>query len=275
MWDYNDPALSHRHKGQTIEALAESWLSAQGLSLSSAIYLARWRDRPDFLAGTVLVFVEVRYRESAEHGVVLKASRAAKSANCAAPPSFICSSIFGNKPPFCCFDVLSASGDPVQFEWIKRVLTHPNVPDALILLYSYLEENHATTNPWPLYRQHRNQNPLRRRTAALYRACWLQMVQALLNGGKILTCGNGGSAGDAQHFSSELLNRFERERPSLPALALTTDPPPSPPSPTTTAITKCFPNKFRRWATQAMCCWPSPPAATLPTSLKPSYRARA
>jgi D-sedoheptulose 7-phosphate isomerase len=50
------------------------------------------------------------------------------------------------------------------------------------------------------------------------------MVQALLTGGKILTCGNGGSAGDAQHFSSELLNRFERERPSLPAIALTTDP---------------------------------------------------
>jgi D-sedoheptulose 7-phosphate isomerase len=51
----------------------------------------------------------------------------------------------------------------------------------------------------------------------------LAMVQALLNEGKILTCGNGGSAGDAQHFSSELLNRFERERPSLPAIALTTD----------------------------------------------------
>ncbi|MGK0443999.1 MAG: D-sedoheptulose 7-phosphate isomerase [Bermanella sp.] len=49
------------------------------------------------------------------------------------------------------------------------------------------------------------------------------MVGALLSGGKILTCGNGGSAGDAQHFSSELLNRFERERPSLPAIALTTD----------------------------------------------------
>lgn len=49
------------------------------------------------------------------------------------------------------------------------------------------------------------------------------MVQSLLAGGKILTCGNGGSAGDAQHFSSELLNRFERERPSLPAIALTTD----------------------------------------------------
>lgn len=49
------------------------------------------------------------------------------------------------------------------------------------------------------------------------------MVNALLSERKILTCGNGGSAGDAQHFSSELLNRFERERPSLPAIALTTD----------------------------------------------------
>ncbi|MFT0211244.1 phosphoheptose isomerase [Pseudomonas sp. F1_0610] len=49
------------------------------------------------------------------------------------------------------------------------------------------------------------------------------MVNALLSEGKILSCGNGGSAGDAQHFSSELLNRFERERPALPALALTTD----------------------------------------------------
>jgi len=49
------------------------------------------------------------------------------------------------------------------------------------------------------------------------------MVNCLLEGGKILCCGNGGSAGDAQHFSSEMLNRFERERPGLPAIALTTD----------------------------------------------------
>ena len=45
----------------------------------------------------------------------------------------------------------------------------------------------------------------------------------LLQGNKVLSCGNGGSAGDAQHFSSEMLNRFERERPALPAIALTTD----------------------------------------------------
>ena len=37
------------------------------------------------------------------------------------------------------------------------------------------------------------------------------------------SCGNGGSASDAQHFSAELLNRFEKERPGLPAIALTTD----------------------------------------------------
>ena len=49
------------------------------------------------------------------------------------------------------------------------------------------------------------------------------MVRCLLENGKILCCGNGGSAGDAQHFSAELLNRFERERPGLPALALTAD----------------------------------------------------
>lgn len=49
------------------------------------------------------------------------------------------------------------------------------------------------------------------------------MIQALLADRKILACGNGGSAADAQHFSAELLNRFERERPGLPAIALTTD----------------------------------------------------
>ncbi len=50
-----------------------------------------------------------------------------------------------------------------------------------------------------------------------------RIVSALLSDNKIMSCGNGGSAGDAQHFSSEMLNRYERERPSLPAIALTTD----------------------------------------------------
>jgi len=50
-----------------------------------------------------------------------------------------------------------------------------------------------------------------------------KIVETLVNDKKLLTCGNGGSAGDAQHCSSEMLNRFERERPALPVIALTTD----------------------------------------------------
>src|SRR3990172_11569134 len=49
------------------------------------------------------------------------------------------------------------------------------------------------------------------------------MVRCLLANGKILACGNGGSAADSQHFAAELINRFERERPPLAAIALTTD----------------------------------------------------
>jgi len=49
------------------------------------------------------------------------------------------------------------------------------------------------------------------------------LTACLLDEKKILVCGNGGSAADAQHFASELLNRFELERPGLPAIALTTD----------------------------------------------------
>ncbi len=54
------------------------------------------------------------------------------------------------------------------------------------------------------------------RAIALMSAC-------LKAGGKILACGNGGSAADAQHFAAELVNRFERERPPLAGLALTAD----------------------------------------------------
>ncbi len=49
------------------------------------------------------------------------------------------------------------------------------------------------------------------------------MVATLLGGNKIMACGNGGSAADSQHFAAELLNRFEKERPPLAAVALTTD----------------------------------------------------
>jgi D-sedoheptulose 7-phosphate isomerase len=49
------------------------------------------------------------------------------------------------------------------------------------------------------------------------------MTDCLLANGKILACGNGGSAADAQHFAAEMVGRFERERPELPAVSLCTD----------------------------------------------------
>ena len=50
-----------------------------------------------------------------------------------------------------------------------------------------------------------------------------QIAEAFRRGGKILICGNGGSAADAQHIAAEFIGRFKRERKSLPAIALTTD----------------------------------------------------
>lgn len=50
-----------------------------------------------------------------------------------------------------------------------------------------------------------------------------RLAGTLRSGGRILVCGNGGSAADAQHFAAEFTNRFERERPPLAAIALTTD----------------------------------------------------
>ena len=49
------------------------------------------------------------------------------------------------------------------------------------------------------------------------------LLGCITAGGKVLTCGNGGSAGDAQHFAAEFVGRFERERPGLAAISLTTD----------------------------------------------------
>jgi len=68
------------------------------------------------------------------------------------------------------------------------------------------------------------------------------MVGSLQAGGKIMACGNGGSAADAQHFAAELINRFEVERPPLAAIALTTD------SSTLTAIANdyCYEDVFAK-----------------------------
>jgi D-sedoheptulose 7-phosphate isomerase len=63
----------------------------------------------------------------------------------------------------------------------------------------------------------------RRELPALLERASALAAQCLKNGGKLLACGNGGSAADAQHFAAECVCRFERERPGLSAIALTTD----------------------------------------------------
>jgi D-sedoheptulose 7-phosphate isomerase len=69
---------------------------------------------------------------------------------------------------------------------------------------------------------HAKQQALETAVPAIARAAAL-LAQSLSGGARVLCCGNGGSAADAQHFSSELLNRYEVVRPGLPAIALTTD----------------------------------------------------
>jgi phosphoheptose isomerase len=68
---------------------------------------------------------------------------------------------------------------------------------------------------------------LHQRTRSLDLSAVVRAADAILDayaaGGKVLTFGNGGSAADAQHFAAELVGRFERDRPGMPAIALTTD----------------------------------------------------
>ncbi len=80
----------------------------------------------------------------------------------------------------------------------------------------------------PRIRQHFDDSAQLKREAAdalapvIARAAGV-MTECLLADGKVLACGNGGSASDAQHFAAELVGRFERERPELPAISLATD----------------------------------------------------
>lgn len=128
-----------------------------------------------------------------------------------------------------------------------------------------------TMDPVARVREHFAESIATKETAAEHiaesiAAAGRALSDALLDDGKILSCGNGGSAADSQHFSSELLNRFEMERPGLPAIALTTD------SSTLTSISndyayeEIFSKQVRALAKNRMCYWPSQHQATLKTS---------
>ena len=82
----------------------------------------------------------------------------------------------------------------------------------------------------------------------------MTLVQSLLNGNKILCCGNGTSAANAQHFAASMINRFETERPSLPAIALNTDNVVLTAIPTIAYMMKCMQNRCGRWVMREMYC---------------------
>jgi D-sedoheptulose 7-phosphate isomerase len=104
--------------------------------------------------------------------------------------------------------------------------------------------------------------------AAPIEAATRRMATSLRAGGKVMACGNGGSAADSQHFAAELLNRFEKERPPLAAIALTTD------TSTLTSIANdyryedVFAKQVRRWASPATCCWRFRPRGNSPNVIE-------
>jgi len=81
------------------------------------------------------------------------------------------------------------------------------------------------------------------------------MVEAVQNGGKIISCGNGGSMTDAMHFAEELSGVFREKRPALIPLILHV-------LPMITVSMKSSPGTWRAWVSRAMYSWPSAPAAT-------------
>jgi D-sedoheptulose 7-phosphate isomerase len=102
----------------------------------------------------------------------------------------------------------------------------------------------------------------------------LMMTNALRSGNKILSCGNGGSASDAQNFAAELIGRFEVDRGPLSAIALTTD------TSFLTAVANdydydfdhVFTRQVKGLAGLVMCCWPSPLLAILAMYSWPSIQ---
>ena len=119
--DFNDPELSHRHKGHLIERLAEEWLCRQGLTLVERNFTLRGGEIDlIFWQANVLVFVEVRYRQDTGHGSGAESITTAKRRKLLRTAEYYLQQTFGNRPPFCRFDVLSGSGNPITFEWIQN-----------------------------------------------------------------------------------------------------------------------------------------------------------
>ena len=110
-----------RHYGEGIEQLAEAWLIQQGLQPIERNYGIKAGEIDLIMQqNQVLVFVEVRYRADDEHGSGAESITYQKQRKLRKTAEHYLQKNFGNTPPDCRFDVISASGNPVSFEWIQN-----------------------------------------------------------------------------------------------------------------------------------------------------------
>jgi len=113
---------STRHRGQRIEVLAESFLKKQGLKPVTRNYTIRGGEIDLIMhEGKTLVFVEVRYRKDEGHGSGAESITARKQQRLLKTAEHYLQKEYGSQMPDCRFDVISASGEPVVFEWLKNV----------------------------------------------------------------------------------------------------------------------------------------------------------
>ncbi|MAK90116.1 MAG: YraN family protein [Oleibacter sp.] len=113
---------SSRHFGHDIELQAESFLARQGLKPVCRNYTLRSGEIDLIMRdGDVLVFIEVRYRKDISHGSGAESITPAKQQKLIRTAEHYLQQEYGSRVPDCRFDVISASGEPVMFDWLKNV----------------------------------------------------------------------------------------------------------------------------------------------------------
>ena len=121
----------------------------------------------------------------------------------------------------CRFDVVLLPATAPRIEWIQRCVRGVSPRSGIKVQWPAHGPHHPHQRE--LFRKRASKAAGMDALAGPIAAAAERMVQCLKQDGKIMSCGNGGSAADSQHFSAEMLNRFEMERPGLAAIALTTD----------------------------------------------------
>ncbi|UTW49232.1 YraN family protein [Bacterioplanoides sp. SCSIO 12839] len=110
-----------RHYGEDIEQLAQQWLIQQGLQPLESNYGIKAGEIDLIMQhDQVLVFIEVRYRADNQHGSGAETITYQKQRKLRKTAEHYLQKNFGNTPPDCRFDVISATGKPVVFEWIQN-----------------------------------------------------------------------------------------------------------------------------------------------------------